>query len=399
MAKPTFASRRCSRCYCAALLWVGGAWALVPPLHHNVKAGVVQQRCTSTRNRRASLSASAYAHEAAPDGLRDVVIEALVQHGAGGVTSVKDVSPGPGLHTRHFKYDTADGPFLCKVSERSSDDHFKAEMASLQAIRSMNCLRAPEPLSCGALPLGGSYLLMEYLPCIPFGQSIPSVLQQLAEGLAQMHLTPPPALSGLYGFSVDGLLGGANQDNAWDDDFATFFLEQRLIPQYHRAAAKFSANYGTSNQESSALMTLEEQVFEAARQALLPVKNVQPSLLHGDLWIGNCGAILGGTDGTTRVPVVFDPACWYGHHEFDLALGSLFGGFPPPFDDAYHALVPKADGFDERMRIYRLYHMLNHLNLHGAGFSSRGSTESPNGYFERAVKLVYDIVGLTMWSS
>jgi Fructosamine kinase len=47
-----------------------------------------------------------------------------------------------------------------------------------------------------------------------------------------------------------------------------------------------------------------------------------------DLWIGNAGAI---TDSGTRVPAVFDPACWYGHHEFDLALASLFGGFAPPY--------------------------------------------------------------------
>lgn len=49
----------------------------------------------------------------------------------------------------------------------------------------------------GELPLGGSFLLMEHLPFIPFGQSIPEVLKHLAEGLAEMHLRdPPPGVQG-----------------------------------------------------------------------------------------------------------------------------------------------------------------------------------------------------------
>ena len=66
-----------------------------------------------------------------------------------------------------------------------------------QAILSTGCLRAPKPLAHGELPLGGSFLLMEHLPFIPFGQSIPEVLKHLAEGLAEMHLRdPPPGVQG-----------------------------------------------------------------------------------------------------------------------------------------------------------------------------------------------------------
>ena len=51
---------------------------------------------------------------------------------------------------------------------------------------------------------------------------------------------------------------------------------------------------------------------------------VFPSLLHGDLWSGNVGQV-----GNT--PVVFDPASFYGHHEYDLAIGKMFGGFGGEF--------------------------------------------------------------------
>jgi Fructosamine kinase len=59
----------------------------------------------------------------------------------------------------------------------------------------------------------------------------------------------------------------------------------------------------------------------------------------------------------------------------------------------YFSIMPKADGFDERMRIFKLYHLLNHLNLHGAGFGSGGSSEEPQGYLEKVVNCMLDITG------
>lgn len=90
--------------------------------------------------------------------------------------------------------------------------------------------------------------------------------------------------------------------------------------------------------------------------------------------------------------MVFDPACWYGPHEFDLALATMFGGFGEPFYETYHSIIPKAEGFDRRMRFYKLYHYLNHLNLHGAGFGHGGTVEDPRGYYERTVGLMQDII-------
>lgn len=109
-----------------------------------------------------------------------------------------------------------------------------------------------------------------------------------------------------------------------------------------------------------------------------------------DLWVGNCGGVP--SEGRSREAAVFDPACWYGVHEFDLALATMFGGFGSPFYETYHAIIPKAEGFERRMRIYKLYHYLNHLNLHGAGFGHGGTVEDPRGYFERCVGLMQDII-------
>jgi fructosamine-3-kinase len=58
--------------------------------------------------------------------------------------------------------------------------------------------------------------------------------------------------------------------------------------------------------------------------------------------------------------VIFDPASFYGHHEFELGIAGMFGGFSAEFYNAYRQLIPKAAGFDERHKLYQLFHYLNH---------------------------------------
>lgn len=43
-------------------------------------------------------------------------------------------------------------------------------------------------------------------------------------------------------------------------------------------------------------------------------------------------------------------------------------GFSPAFWEAYHELIPKAPGFEDRKQLYLLYHYLNHYNLFGGGY-------------------------------
>ena len=149
---------------------------------------------------------------------------------------------------------------------------------SWQAILKTGCLRAPKPLAFGTMPLGGSFLLMEHMPFIPFGQSIPEVLKNLAEGLAAMHLQEPPADVLGFGFYGDNFLGGTRQINAWDSDFSTFFVEKRLLPQFANAKLKFKDSWGTSNDDFE---RIGGEAIRTAKKVLEPVANSKPALLHG----------------------------------------------------------------------------------------------------------------------
>jgi len=75
----------------------------------------------------------------------------------------------------------------------------------------------------------------------------------------------------------------------------------------------------------------------------------------------------------TGTPALIDPAVYYGHREADLAMTELFGGFQDRFYDAYRAARPLEPGYETRRDVYNLYHLINHLNLFGAGYA--GSVE------------------------
>ena len=93
--------------------------------------------------------------------------------------------------------------------------------------------------------------------------------------------------------------------------------------------------------------------------------NEKPSLLHGDLWGGNYMV------DETGSAVLIDPAVYYGHREADLGMTKLFGGFGSEFYQSYNEEFPLQDGFEYRENIYKLYHVLNHLNLFGVGYYSQ----------------------------
>ena len=82
------------------------------------------------------------------------------------------------------------------------------------------------------------------------------------------------------------------------------------------------------------------------------------SLLHGDLWSGNCAL---GPDG----PYIFDPACYWGDRECDLAMLPMHPEQPPQIYDGYQSVSPLPAGFLQRQPIYQLYTLLNRAILFG----------------------------------
>lgn len=107
--------------------------------------------------------------------------------------------------------------------------------------------------------------------------------------------------------------------------------------------------------------------------------NPQPSIIHGDLWGGNKGFC---TKDDKVVPVIFDPATYYGDREADVAMTYVFGGFTNDFYDGYESEWPLPEGHEQRRTVYNLYHILNHDVLFGGGYANqaRGMIEKILNY-------------------
>lgn len=325
--------------------------------------------------------------------LREIATK-LDEAGLGKTHLVQDRSLGPGLHNQHYRFDTSDaGPVFVKINHRFGFiQNFQSEFESLRVLAATDTLRVPRPYMSGLLQDGHSFLAMEYMEPVPFGPSIKSVATDLGDSLARLHMAPLPFMGEHYGFQNNNYLGMTEQANEWGEDFCSFFIHKRLAPQLRIAGQKGKGG-GKELEGVFGGRNVERLLFKVEK-ILEPVRHVRPSLLHGDLWQGNSGATkmgFGREGGKERKAFAHDPACWYGHAEFDLALSGMFGGFLPEFYQAYHALLPPQDGFEERQEVYRLYHYIHHMNNFGAGWGTAGSVADPKGYYERCLALMKSI--------
>lgn len=238
---------------------------------------------------------------------------------------------------------TACGQQFCiKQNSRAPSDFFKAEAAGLNAIADSRSLRVPKVLFVSEM-----FIILEY---IEPGRKNARYWQNLGEGLAQLHRQKKKQ----FGFSEDNYCGLTLQRNPFTDNGYDFFREQRLLFQAHTA---FDRGLLTKAE----VETIEQ--FAARLPDLVPEQ--EPALLHGDLWGGNIHSDVQGD------PVLIDPAVYYGWPEADLAMTTLFGGFSEEFYQSYLSINPLEKAWRERMPVYNLYHLLNHLNLFGGGYRSQ----------------------------
>ena len=255
---------------------------------------------------------------------------------------------GGGSINRSYRLTTLDGTdLMLKTNDKSGLDMFAAEREGLLAIRAAESIRVPEPL---LVSVGGdkSFLVLEY---IEMGQKTPAANEACGIALADMHRRHKPQ----YGWHRDNTIGSTPQVNRWSENWIEFFRDARLGYQFRLAA---------DNGLGDALLKVGERLLE-----LLPefFTDHEPaaSLLHGDLWGGNWGATFG------EVPVIFDPAVYFGDREADVAMTRLFGGFGTQFYAAYNEAYPLDPGFERRCGLYNLYHVLNHFNLFGGGYRNQ----------------------------
>ena len=246
-------------------------------------------------------------------------------------------------------YQIADGTqrFFIKLNDANAVEMFTAEAEALLALRATTTVRVPTPV-CWGVAGQSAYLVQEYLE---FGPARESSAALLGMQLSQLHRHTAE----YYGWPRANTIGSTPQINTASNVWLHFWREQRLNYQLHIAARQ---GFGGSLQRKG------ERLLNVL-ELILGDHNPPPSLLHGDLWSGNHATLQDGQ------PVIFDPACYYGDRETDLAMMELFGGYPRQFYAAYGEHYPLDEGYRLRKTLYNLYHILNHLNLFGGGYAAQ----------------------------
>jgi len=240
------------------------------------------------------------------------------------------------------------------VFVKSGGGAFRQEAAGLAELAAARAIRVP-----AVLAVDDDALVLERIESAP---ACAGFFELFGRRFAKLHEYRGRAC----GFAADNTLGSTPQPNAplageWSGladtpgdgaEWPEFFLERRL---------RFQVRLADRNGHGNALAHLLDRAEPVVRD-LLAAAPEPPSLLHGDLWSGNFITDEAGE------PCLIDPAVYYGHREADLAMTRLFGGFAPEFYAAYAEALPLASGHADRLPLYQLYHLLNHLNLFGGGY-------------------------------
>jgi fructosamine-3-kinase len=242
------------------------------------------------------------------------------------------------------RFQRAGAEFFAKVAGIGDAARLASEREGLEALRATRTVRVPALLEEGR-DEERAWLLLEWLELVPLSAQSGAAL---GAALAALHRVAQPR----FGWERDNFIGGSVQVNGWSDDWIDFWRHKRLAPQLRLAAA---------HRFPSRLIDRGERLAADA-DAFFRSYSPAPSLLHGDLWGGNAAALADAT------PVVFDPAVYVGDREADLAMTTLFGGFPADFHAAYAAAWRPDDGCRERRDFYNVYHLLNHANLFAGGY-------------------------------
>jgi fructosamine-3-kinase len=235
-------------------------------------------------------------------------------------------------------------PFFLKQNSASRfPGFFEKEKEGLAHLSAQNCISLPAVLYSGTCE-NDQLLLLEWISSGPKTQEF---WKKFGAQLAQLHQCSHPQ----FGFPENNYMGALPQLNHYMNSWTGFLISCRLLPQMELAA------------HNKLLTAGHAESFQRLFKKLDTIFNIEPaSLLHGDLWSGNfmCNE--------RSMPVLIDPAVYYGHRSMDLAMTTLFGGFDKTFYQSYQHYSPFPANHAEQWDICNLYPLLIHLNLFGQSY-------------------------------
>ncbi len=237
--------------------------------------------------------------------------------------------------------------YFVKLNQAHLLSMFEAEFSGLIEIAKTNTIKVPKPIIFGK---AGEYafLVLEFIHLKTGSHQSES---QLGQQLAALHKIRQP----FFGWHKANTIGSTPQINTPTNQWPVFWQSNRL---------DFQISVAEKNGINGHLIESARKLSNGLH-CFFSNHSPQPSLLHGDLWSGNAAMT------RQEEAIIFDPACYYGDRETDIAMTELFGGFSANFYSAYNESFPLDSNYSTRKTLYNLYHILNHLNLFGSSYQQQ----------------------------
>ena len=284
-------------------------------------------------------------------------IEKLTELNNSSVYLLNAYQIGGGCINHALKISTSVGDYFLKWNASAPVDLFVKEAEGMEEMHTFDnpYLQFPKVIWSQEVDELPGLLLMEYLP---HATTTSGYDERLGRGIARLHRKTAAA----YGFYHSNYCGTTLQVNQWTNSWPEFYALHRIWPLVEQIIAL----RGMTNSDQIIYERLVDKIPQLLAHPTIP------SLIHGDLWSGNYMY-------TSKGPALIDPACYYADREMELGMMKLFGGFSPVVWKAYQEEYPLPVGWQERIPLYQLYHLLNHYLLFGGSYGLQ-ALEIAKGY-------------------
>ncbi len=234
--------------------------------------------------------------------------------------------------------------YFVKHTSADSAEILHSEWWGLDALAATGAIRVPDTI--GVCSVGDRVLLI--MERISSTRITTNCWTNFGHDLATLHAFP---VTESFGLERDNFVGRTPQPNSILQDWPRFYRERRIA---------FQLRLAERNGWTGDLQKLGSRFLDRL-DSLIP-SHPRAALIHGDLWNGNfmCG--------NCDEIIIIDPAVYRADREAEFGMLTLFGSCPQRFFDAYQAVFPLESGWRERLPLYQLYHLLNHLNLFGVSY-------------------------------
>ncbi|KAL2670028.1 hypothetical protein Neosp_014908 [[Neocosmospora] mangrovei] len=243
--------------------------------------------------------------------------------------------------------------FLKTSTGENGKSMLEGELEGAKVIHKYTPDGIPRPIACGSFKSDPNthFYLCDF---VDMKMELPDI-GKFSKMLAKLHkksMSDEKAPK-KFGFDVNTYEGSMYQNISWCETW-----EKMYTQRFESFVDQERVSQGPSEELDEIVPQFKNKVIPRLLRPLVTHgRSIKPVALHADLWFGNID-----TDRATGKPVYFDPAVFWGHHEYDLqCMWTERYGLSSDWKEAYFRLFSASEPQDEAKDRNLLYAISGHF--------------------------------------